>query len=135
MNSHRHLVLRQETSHTAIRAQSAGGQHVNKTSSAIHLRFDIMASSLPDEVKQRLLAMSDQRLDKSGVITIKAQQFRQQQQNLDDALARLQDMVDRASVRPTLRRETKPTYGSRQRRLAGKKQRSEIKNLRGKVGD
>jgi ribosome-associated protein len=119
----------------AIRAQGAGGQNVNKVSSAIHLRFDVPASSLPDEIKERLLALSDSRITQEGIIVLKAQQHRTQEMNRADALARLQQIVDDVSILPKLRRATKPTFGSRQRRLEGKSQRSEIKNLRGKVNE
>ncbi len=120
---------------SAIRAQGAGGQNVNKVSSALHLRFDIAASSLPEEVKGRLLALSDGRISQEGVFVLKAQQHRTQEMNRSDAMARLQEVVDSVSLPPKNRRATKPTYGSRQRRLAGKSQRSEIKASRGKVGD
>ncbi len=120
---------------SAIRAQGAGGQNVNKVSSAIHLRFDIAASSLPEEVKGRLLALSDSRITQEGVFVLKAQQHRTQEMNRSDAMARLQEVVDSVSLPPKNRRATKPTYGSRQRRLAGKSQRSEIKASRGKVGE
>jgi ribosome-associated protein len=124
-----------EVEFNAIRAQGAGGQNVNKVSSAIHLRFDVPASSLPDEIKERLLALSDSRITLEGVIVLKAQQHRTQEMNRADALARLQQIVDGVSRPPKPRRATKPTYGSKQRRLEGKSQRSEIKNLRGKVSD
>ena len=124
-----------EVEFNAIRAQGAGGQNVNKVSSAIHLRFDVHASSLPDEIKERLLALSDSRITQQGVIVLKAQQHRTQEMNRADALARLQQIVDDISNPPKPRRATKPTYGSKQRRLEGKSQRSEIKNLRGKVND
>ena len=118
---------------SAIRAQGAGGQNVNKVSSAVHLRFDIAASSLPEEVKERLLALSDSRITQSGVLVLKAQQHRTQEMNRSDALARLQEVVDSVAVPPKARRATKPTFGSKQRRLEGKSLRSDIKNLRGKV--
>ena len=124
-----------EVDFSAIRAQGAGGQNVNKVSSAIHLRFDIAASSLPEEVKARLLALSDSRITLEGVLVLKAQQHRTQEMNRADALARLQEVVDSVSSPPKPRRATKPSYGSKQRRLEGKSQRSEIKNLRGKVND
>ena len=120
---------------SAIRAQGAGGQNVNKVSSAVHLRFDIPASSLPDGVKARLLALRDHRITAAGVIVIKAQETRSQDMNRTDALARLQELVDSVEKPPRVRRATKPTYGSKQRRLEGKSVRSAIKAGRGKVSE
>ena len=120
---------------SAIRAQGAGGQNVNKVSSAIHLRFDIPASSMPEEIKVRLLALNDNRITQDGVLVLKAQQHRTQEMNRGDALARLQEVVDSVASPPKDRRATKSTYGSKQRRLAGKSQRSALKGLRGKVAD
>ncbi|MDI1238606.1 MAG: alternative ribosome rescue aminoacyl-tRNA hydrolase ArfB [Polaromonas sp.] len=119
---------------SAIRAQGAGGQNVNKVSSAVHLRFDIMASSLPEGVKERLLCLRDSRITQEGVLVLKAQQHRSQEMNRADALARLNEIVNSVATPPRVRRATKPTYGSKQRRLAGKSQRSEIKASRGKGG-
>ncbi len=118
---------------SAIRAQGAGGQNVNKVSNAVHLRFDIAASALPEAVKARLLAQADQRITAEGVVVIKAQDHRSLPMNQAAALARLQAMVDDAATPPLARRATKPTYGSRQRRLEGKAVRAVVKAGRGKV--
>ena len=108
---------------------------VNKVSSAVHLRYDIPASSLPADVKERLLALRDSRITQEGVLVLKAQQHRTQEMNRADAFARLQTVIDSVAAPPRVRRATKPTYGSKQRRLEGKSQRSQIKNLRGPVRD
>ncbi|GKT12186.1 MAG: ribosome-associated protein [Thiomicrorhabdus sp.] len=120
---------------TAVRSQGPGGQNVNKVSSAIHLRFDISASSLPEFYKEQLLNLKDKRLTKDGVIVIKAQQHRTQEKNRMDALSRLQELIKSVAVVQKVRRATKPTRGSQRRRLDGKTKRSQIKQLRGKVFD
>lgn len=128
-------IYEHEVEFSAIRAQGAGGQNVNKVSSAIHLRFDIRASSLPQHVKERLLALPDQRVTKEGIIVIKAQSARSQEQNKVEALRRLQELVAEATYTPPARRPTKPTYGSKQRRLQGKALRAGVKAGRAKVSE
>jgi ribosome-associated protein len=125
-------ILAHEVEFNAVRAQGPGGQNVHKVSSAVHLRFDIRASSLPDAVKDRLLALADQRVTKDGVIVIKAQATRSREQNQAEAMARLEEMVAAASHVPRARRATKPTFGSKQRRLKDKSVRSEVKANRGR---
>jgi ribosome-associated protein len=128
-------VREEEVEFTAMRAQGPGGQNVNKVSSAVHLRFDIRASSLPQAVKDKLLALPGRRVSKDGVLVIKSQSARSQEQNKTLAMARLQEIVDEASHVQAVRRATKPTYGSKQRRLQGKAIRSEVKASRRKLDE
>jgi len=124
-----------EIEFSAVRAQGPGGQNVNKVSSAIHLRFDIAASSLSDRIKDKLLKMNDQRITKDGVIVIKAQQSRSQEKNKQEALQRLLELVESAAHIPKHRRPTKPTLSSQTKRLDSKNTRGRVKAMRGKVVD
>ncbi len=122
-----------ECQFNAIRAQGAGGQNINKVSNAVHLRYDIHASSLPQPLKLRLLALGDQRISGDGVVVIKAQDHRSLERNKADALERLAELIAAAAHVPKARRATKPTKGSQRRRVEGKVQRGQVKALRGKV--
>ena len=124
-----------EVEFSAIRAQGPGGQNVNKVSCAVHARFDVKASSLPDHIKERLLAMRDSRLTEDGVLVLKAQQSRSLEANKEDALRRLQELIDKAAVVQAVRRPTRPTRSSQRRRLDEKTRSGQIKALRGKVKD
>jgi ribosome-associated protein len=124
-----------EVEFSAIRAQGPGGQNVNKVSCAVHLRFDVAASSLPDAVKERLLALADQRITRNGVVVLKAQQSRSLEQNKQEALRRLQELVDSVALAPLLRRATKPTRSSQRKRLDSKTRSGQTKAMRGKVSE
>ena len=129
------LLREDEVEFIAIRAQGAGGQNVNKVSNAIHLRFDIGASSLPDEIKTKLLLLRDQRVSADGVVVIKAQQHRSLERNRVDALVRLRELIARAAFLPIIRRPTKPTRSSQKRRIDSKVRRGQVKLLRGSVDE
>ena len=133
--SHRYAVPPDEVEISAIRAQGAGGQNVNNVSSAVHLRFDINASSLPEAIRERLLKLGDQRITKDGVVVIKAQEFRSLEGNRAEALRRLHELIDSVAVLPKRRRPTKPSHSAIVKRLDSKTRRASVKAGRGKVSE
>ncbi len=129
------LIDPSQVAFSAIRAQGPGGQNVNKVSCAVHLRFDIAASSLPEAIKERLLALADSRINQDGVLVLKAQKSRSLEKNKEDGLRRLQEIVDSVAAAPVLRRPTRPTYGSQRRRLESKTRSGQTKAMRAKVSE